>query len=412
MLSFLVDRFKREADTIRDWLIHKQNEIGADPLYASVDIRNAGYKLAPVDTNLFPGGFNNLCPSFRRAATELFKMYFHKFYPKAKNILILAEDHTRNLFYFDNLIVLRDVVRNAGVNCEIANFSTELVQEMTEFTAASGGKLEMYRPELVGDQLKIAAFVPDIIIVNNDFSSGVPELIKKIIQPLLPTPFIGWHSRKKSDHFTHYEQLATDFSKAIDIDPWLISSYFDMMEQPDFSDDTSMQTLATKVDVVLKRVGEKYKQHNINETPYVFVKNDAGTYGMAVMTASSGDEFLSLNKKQRNKMKTGKSGRAVTDVIIQEGVRTIDRFKERVAEPVIYLINHQVCGGFFRLHETVDDRGNLNQPGVQFTKLCFHELTGYSNEYKGQCDLECLQMILVHIARIASLAAGCEIKHV
>ncbi|MDP2246981.1 MAG: glutamate--cysteine ligase, partial [Nitrosomonadales bacterium] len=35
------------------WLEH------ASPFYASVDLRNSGFKLAPVDTNLFPGGFNN-----------------------------------------------------------------------------------------------------------------------------------------------------------------------------------------------------------------------------------------------------------------------------------------------------------------------------------------------------------------
>ncbi len=34
------------------------------PFYASVDLRNAGYKIAPVDTNLFPAGFNNLNPAF------------------------------------------------------------------------------------------------------------------------------------------------------------------------------------------------------------------------------------------------------------------------------------------------------------------------------------------------------------
>ncbi|HEX7402669.1 MAG TPA: glutamate--cysteine ligase, partial [Usitatibacter sp.] len=34
------------------------------PFYASVDLRNSGFKLAPVDTNLFPGGFNNLNPEF------------------------------------------------------------------------------------------------------------------------------------------------------------------------------------------------------------------------------------------------------------------------------------------------------------------------------------------------------------
>ncbi|MGQ0578127.1 MAG: glutamate--cysteine ligase, partial [Betaproteobacteria bacterium] len=36
----------------------------AAPFYASVDLRNAGFKLAPVDTNLFPGGFNNLNKEF------------------------------------------------------------------------------------------------------------------------------------------------------------------------------------------------------------------------------------------------------------------------------------------------------------------------------------------------------------
>ena len=34
------------------------------PFYASVDLRNSGFKVAPVDTNLFPGGFNNLKPDF------------------------------------------------------------------------------------------------------------------------------------------------------------------------------------------------------------------------------------------------------------------------------------------------------------------------------------------------------------
>ena len=34
------------------------------PFYSSVDLRNSGFKLAPVDTNLFPGGFNNLNPDF------------------------------------------------------------------------------------------------------------------------------------------------------------------------------------------------------------------------------------------------------------------------------------------------------------------------------------------------------------
>jgi glutamate--cysteine ligase len=39
-----------------EWMEHTPT------FYASVDLRNAGFKLAPVDTNLFPGGFNHLTP--------------------------------------------------------------------------------------------------------------------------------------------------------------------------------------------------------------------------------------------------------------------------------------------------------------------------------------------------------------
>src|SRR6188474_818000 len=40
------------------------------PFYCSVDLRNAGFKLAPVDTNLFPGGFNNLGAAFLPLAVQ------------------------------------------------------------------------------------------------------------------------------------------------------------------------------------------------------------------------------------------------------------------------------------------------------------------------------------------------------
>jgi hypothetical protein len=42
----------------RQWQEH------TPPFYGSVDLRNAGFKLAPVDMNLFPGGFNNLDATF------------------------------------------------------------------------------------------------------------------------------------------------------------------------------------------------------------------------------------------------------------------------------------------------------------------------------------------------------------
>lgn len=247
---------------------------------------------------------------------------------------------------------------------------------------------------------------------------------------MVPTPGIGWHMRKKSDHFNCYEKLAGEFCRLIDVDPWLITANFRAMGEIDFGDPKSMTRLATKVDILLSEIRPKFKQYNIQQTPYVFVKNDAGTYGMAIMTAESGDQLIHLNKKDRTKMKVGKGRKRVTEVIIQEGVPTIDRFKGLIAEPVIYLIDNRMCGGFFRLSETADSKGNLNQPGMKFTKLCFHEMMGYSNEYQdteitaqarvslGKRSfpqnelLECLGLIYKNIARIASIAAGFEIKKV
>ena len=37
------------------------------PFYSSIDIRNSGFKISPVDTNLFPAGFNNLNKDFESA---------------------------------------------------------------------------------------------------------------------------------------------------------------------------------------------------------------------------------------------------------------------------------------------------------------------------------------------------------
>ena len=52
----------RRSD-IEHWLRNQfiEHEV---PFYSSVDLRNSGFKLAPVDLNLFPGGFNNLNPDF------------------------------------------------------------------------------------------------------------------------------------------------------------------------------------------------------------------------------------------------------------------------------------------------------------------------------------------------------------
>lgn len=411
LLHHLVQKFKENETKINDWFLSLDEKLGTDPVYASVDLRNAGYKIAPVDTNIFPAGFNNLCPSYRREAGRLFKQYMRNYYPDVKKIALLAEEHTRNLYYFENLFMLTSLLREVGFEVEIASLSAELSQEKNVFETSEKNTITVWKAHVSGSFFEMEGFKPDLILVNNDFSAGIPELIKKIVQPMIPTPKVGWHIRKKSDHFECYQTLSHTLAKLIDIDPWLIFAPFGSQQEVDFGDEKSTTRLAQKVDLVMNDIRPKFKEYNIKGEPFVFVKNDAGTYGMAVMTATSGDELLNLNKKERNKMKVGKNLRKVTEVIIQEGIPTTDRVHGNVAEPVLYLVNHRVCGGFFRINENKDDRSNLNQPGMKFTKLCFHEMLGYTNEYPGDlCDPECFQIVYKNIARLASYAAGCEIK--
>ncbi len=74
------------------------------PFYASVDLRNSGFKLAPVDTNLFPAGFNNLCETFLPLSIQAASVAIEKICPEAKKVVIIAESHTRNIFYLKNYL--------------------------------------------------------------------------------------------------------------------------------------------------------------------------------------------------------------------------------------------------------------------------------------------------------------------
>ncbi|MGE5027849.1 MAG: glutamate--cysteine ligase, partial [Betaproteobacteria bacterium] len=66
------------------------------PFYASVDLRNAGFKLAPVDTNLFPGGFNNLNRDFMPLCVQAAMAAVEQVCPVAQRFLLIPESHTRN----------------------------------------------------------------------------------------------------------------------------------------------------------------------------------------------------------------------------------------------------------------------------------------------------------------------------
>ena len=57
-------------EKISDWFVKKESEVSL-PFYTSVDLRVSENKIAAVDTNIFPGGFNNLCTQFINEAALL-----------------------------------------------------------------------------------------------------------------------------------------------------------------------------------------------------------------------------------------------------------------------------------------------------------------------------------------------------
>src|SRR5690349_9597082 len=65
-------------------------------LTSSVDLRHSGFKLAPVDTNLFPAGFNNLNPEFMPLCIQAMQSVMTDSLPLCTKVLILPESHTRN----------------------------------------------------------------------------------------------------------------------------------------------------------------------------------------------------------------------------------------------------------------------------------------------------------------------------
>jgi len=344
------------------------------PFYSSVDLRNAGFKIAPVDTNLFPAGFNNLSPDAEALCVHAIQTATERLVPTACGILLVAEDHTRNLYYWQNIARLKHYIELAGFEIKIGSIDQDL-HEPNDIELTDGSVITRYPVKRDGDNLYIDDFKPCIVVLNNDMSGGLPDILVDTKQPIIPPAELGWANRLKSKHFSHYNDVVEEFGKAIDLDPWLLNPIFTTCGKINFKEREGEDCLAINVAETLLKIKAKYDEYGINEEPFVFVKSDAGTYGMNIMVVKSPDEVRDLNRKQRNKMNVGKDGSQVSDVIVQEGVYTYEKWgpNNDVAEPVVYMMDHFVVGGFYRVHTNRGIDENLNAPGAEFQPLPFAE---------------------------------------
>ncbi|MGQ2965594.1 glutamate--cysteine ligase, partial [Methylophilus sp.] len=126
-LVSLEKRMLEAMPDIEHWFRGQWQEVAA-PFYASVDLRNAGFKLAPVDTNLFPGGFNNLNPEFLSLAVQAAQVAVEKICPDARRLLLIPENHTRNTYYLRNVVELCHILKAAGMEVRVGSLSPEITE--------------------------------------------------------------------------------------------------------------------------------------------------------------------------------------------------------------------------------------------------------------------------------------------
>lgn len=396
----------QQAD-IESWFRKQFKETPA-PFYASVDLRNAGYKLAPVDTNLFPAGFNNLHPDLRPLAIQAAQNAITQACPIADGVLLIPENHTRNQFYLENLAVLKEILLSAGYEVHIGSLNPEIT-ETTDIALPSGKTLTMNPLKRKGDRVGVNDFFPCAVLLNNDLSAGRPEILEGIDQTLMPPLDLGWANRYKTEHFTHYKTITEEFAKIIDIDPWLINPTSIPCGPIDFKNRTGLESLAGAVNSVIEETKTYYDQHNICCKPFVIVKSDSGTYGMAIMSVNTADDILNLNRKQRNKMSSAKEGLVAEQMLVQEGVYTYETVDDAVAEPVVYMIHNQVVGGFYRVHTGKGATDNLNSPGMHFEPLSFENSCIIPDQSQAPDASPNRFYAYGVVARLALLAAAREI---
>ena len=401
ILDTLNSNIRDNSGVLEKWFERHHKNI-LIPLYSSVDIRVSQNKIVPVDTNIFPAGFNNISENFRINTGELFKNSLNTKYPGTKKILIVPELHTKNAYYWENIYVIKSILENEDYEVRIGIVSDSFETEHAVFKTISGLELNAWKAKSSGNKIVLDDFVPDIILLNNDFSERCPKTLRDIVQPVLPPVEMGWHTRRKDVNFEFYNSLAAEVAEIIGIDPWVISIETCLVENVDFDNPDDRKRAAECAKKVWSRVTAKYNELKITDEPTIFIKSNSGTYGMAVINLKDIESLILMNSSNRKRLRVTKGGMPVRDVVIQEGVPTIIKTKDgSSAEPVIYMIEDNVAGVFYRVNAEKSETDNLNSKGMRFEQ--------FENTVS---EINTIPEVFTLVSKIAVIAAGYEIEKI
>ena len=333
------------------------------PIHASVDIRDAGWKAAVVDANFFPAGFNNVPLTDRPDMAALARAYLESHHGEVEHIHIYPESHTRNPGYIENLLSLAALLADAGYRVSVGS------PQLNGYALLAGlsGELDVDEVSISSDdRLLVADGTPDVILLNHDLTGGRLPGLEGAVEPPVS---VGWHHRRKSDHFRHLDPLVKQAASIIDIDPWLLSPLWLVSEDRCLDQEECKTLLAAQINDMISRIAVKYDEHDVQREPVIYVKNDRGTYGLGIMAITEGEQILDLSRRAMKKLTYGKGGNSAENFLIQEGVPTALSQAGAPVEPVAYTVGGERSFWFFRVNPDRDDIGNLNSPAARFLHL-------------------------------------------
>lgn len=401
IIDTLSSKVKDSSGLLEKWF-ERHHENILIPLYSSVDIRVSQNKIVPVDTNIFPAGFNNISEKFRLNTGKLFKSTLDAKYPGANKILIVPELHTKNSYYWENIYVIRSILVNEGYEVMVGIVSDNFETDHAVFSTVSGAEIKAYKAKSSENRIVLDDFIPDIILLNNDFSEKCPKTLRDIVQPVVPPVEMGWHTRRKDVNFEFYNSLAAEVAEIIGIDPWVITIETCLVENVEFDNPEDRKRASECAKKVMSKITEKYQELNIPDEPTIFIKSNSGTYGMAVINLKDIESLILMNSANRKRLRVTKGGIPVRDVVIQEGVPTlIKTVSGHAAEPVVYMVEDNVAGIFYRVNTEKSETDNLNSRGMKFEP--------FENTVS---EINSIPKIFELVSKIAVIAAGYEIEKI
>lgn len=388
----LTAHLEENRELITKWMSKKRSEVPI-PIYGSVDIRDSGWKVAVVDANHFPAGFNNISIEDVERLSSLLKDHILRQNPECKWVHLYPESHTRNQGYIENVATIKRLIENGGFRCTVGSPELEGHGSLDGIT----GPLLLDMVVVEDESLLIDGKKPDLIMLNNDLTEGMVDGLGA--HQVSPPPHMGWQRRRKSEHYACLQAYVDEISEILNIDPWHLLTDWFVSEGKCLEKETCRKILASEVDEFLARISARYESLGIDREPVAFIKNDSGTYGLGIMAVRSGDELLTLSNRKFKRLMYSKGGVDVENFLIQEGVPTNIKTPDGApVEPVVYLVDGEAASWFYRINPKKGEMENLNSPSAKFHP--YSEVgTAYGEHAHGWHAL---------IAELSMLAMGAE----